>query len=331
MAKTLVTGATGFVGSHVARRLCEQGHRVRVLAREASPLDALHELPVEVVHGDLREIGSLEGAVAGCSAVFHVAADYRLWAPDKQELYRSNVEGTENLLCAARAAGVERVVYTSTVGTLRFTRDGRPSAERDRADWKALAGDYKRSKFLAEQAALRHAREGLEVVIVNPSTPVGEGDRRPTESGKMILDFLNRRMPAYLDTGLNLVDVRDVAEGHLLAYEKGRAGERYILGGENMSLKEIFDLLGRLSGLPSPKLRMPYTVARLAAGMDEWLSGIRRTAPRIPLEGVKMARYKMYVRSDKARQELGYNPGPVEAALQRAVDWYGGHGYVQAG
>ena len=330
MKRVLVTGATGFIGNHVARRLCSEGFSVRALVRPTSPVAALEGLPLETVIGDLTDPRSLRQAVTECAAVFHVAADYRLWARHPDELYRSNVNGTEALLQAAGEIGVERFVYTSTVGTLQFSRNGRVAQETDAAQLSQLAGHYKRSKFLAEQVALRYAREGLPVVVVNPSAPVGEGDRKPTETGKMILDFLNGRMPAYIDTGLNLVDVRDVAEGHLAAMQRGRPGERYILGGRNMSFREILETLGRLTGLPAPRWRMPYSVALCAGAVDTWFAGIRNRPPRVPLEAVRMARYKMYVSSDKAQRELGYRPGPVEPALERAVRWFQGNGYVRS-
>jgi len=319
------------VGHHVACKLSQEGFVVRVLARASSPVALLQGLPVEVVRGDLTDPASLRSAVAGCSAVFHVAADYRLLARQPEELYHSNVEGTEHLLKAARQAGVERVVYTSTVGTLDFSKNGRPATEQDMADPATLAGPYKKSKYQAEQVALRYAREGFPVVIVNPSAPVGEGDRKPTETGKMILDFLNHKMPAYIDTGLNLVDVRDVAEGHLAAFRKGRPGERYILGGRNMSFREILETLARMAQLPAPSIRMPYGVALGAGIVEDWMARILGRAPRIPLEAVKMARHKMYVSSAKAEQELGYRPGPVEPALERAIRWFTENGYVRAG
>jgi len=317
------------VGHHVARQLAEEGYAVRVLARGDSPAKLLDRMPVEIVRGDLTDPQSLRPAVQGCTAVFHVAADYRLWARHPDELYRNNVNGTENLLRAARDAGVERVVYTSTVGTLNFSSNERPATEDDIADSEALAGPYKKSKFMAEQVAIRFAREGYPVVIVNPSAPVGEGDRKPTETGKMILDFLNRRMPAYIDTGLNLVDVRDVARGHLAALRRGRPGERYVLGGRNMSFREILDTLGKISHLPPPAVRMPYAVALAAGWADSWISRVLHRTPRIPLEGVKMARHKMYVSSAKAERELGYRPGPVEPALERAIRWFMENGYVR--
>jgi dihydroflavonol-4-reductase len=327
----LVTGGTGFVGSHVVRRLCQEGFAVRVLARRSSPLQLLDGLPVEIAIGDLLDAESLGKAVAGCEAVFHVAADYRLWARDPQEIYRNNVDGTEQVLAAARAAGVGRVVHTSTVGTIGFHADGTPATEADFPDRAALVGAYKTSKFQAEQAALRYAGEGFPVVVVNPSAPVGEGDRKPTDTGKIIADFVNRKLPAYLDTGLNLVDVRDVAEGHLLAYRHGRPGERYILGGRNMDFKEILDALARITGVQSPWLRMPYSVAWLAGVANGAVAKITGRRPMVPLDGVRIARYKMYVRSDKAERELGYRSGPVEAALERAVEWFREHGYTNIG
>jgi dihydroflavonol-4-reductase len=322
MSVVLVTGGTGFVGSHVARRLCEEGFPVRVLARRSSPLLLVDSLPVEIVRGDLLDPESLRNALAGCEVLFHVAADYRLWARDPQELYRNNVEGTENILSAAKAAGVKHIVYTSTIGTVGFRADGTPATETDFPDHAALVGAYKTSKFQAEQRALRYASDGLPVVIVNPSAPVGEGDRKPTDTGKIIVDFVNRRMPAYLDTGLNLVDVRDVAEGHLLALRHGRPGERYILGGRNMDFKEILDALGRITGIPSPGLRIPYGVAWWAGVVNGAISQVTGRPPMVPLDGVRIARHKMFVSSAKAERDLGYKAGPVEAALQRAVTWF---------
>ena len=327
----LVTGGTGFVGSHVVRRLCQEGFAVRVLARRTSPLQLLDSLPVEVVIGDLLDADSLRKAVAGCEAVFHVAADYRLWARDPREIYRNNVDGTGQVLAASRAAGVSRVVYTSTVGTIGFHADGTPATEADFPDRAALVGAYKISKFQAEQVALRYAGEGFPVVVVNPSAPVGEGDRKPTDTGKIIVDFLNRKLPAYLDTGLNLVDVRDVAEGHLLAFRHGRPGERYILGGRNMDFKEILDALARITGIPSPRLRMPYGVAWCAGVVNGVVAQITGRRPMVPLDGVRIARYKMYVSSEKAERDLGYRAGPVEAALERAVQWFHEQGMTRSG
>jgi dihydroflavonol-4-reductase len=325
----LVTGGTGFVGSHVVRRLCAEGFTVRVLARPTSPLFLLESLPVEVVRGDLLDSESLRNAVTGCETVFHVAADYRLWARDPQELFRNNVEGTERVLAAAREAGVSRVVYTSTVGAVGFHANGTPATEADFPQPAALVGAYKRSKFQAEQVALRFAREGFPVVIVNPSAPVGEGDRKPTDTGKIILDFINRKMPAYLDTGLNLVDVRDVAEGHLLALRRGRPGERNILGSENMGFKEILDALARITGIPAPRLRIPYRVAWFAGAVNLAISQVTGQPPRVPFDGVRIARHKMFVSSAKAANELGYRPAPVAGALGRAVQWFRDQGMAR--
>lgn len=322
MTMILVTGGTGFIGNHIVRRLCAENFPVRILARSTSQLDSLESLPVEVVIGDLSDRESLKPAVKGCQTIFHVAADYRLWARDPQELYRSNVNGTANILAVAFESGVSRVVYTSTVGTIGFPANGAEGTENDFPDPDQLAGHYKRSKFQAEQTALRYAREGYPVVVVNPTAPVGERDRKPTDTGKIILDFLNRKMPAYIDTGLNLVDVRDVAEGHLAAMARGRPGERYILGGRNMSFKEILNALAEITGIPAPSVRLPYGFALCAGATDTCLALLTRKPPRIPLEGVKMARHKMYVSSAKAEQELGYRAGRVENALERAVEWF---------
>lgn len=326
MDRVLVTGGTGFIGSHIVGRLCEENFSVRVLARPASPLDCLKSLAVEIVTGDLTNKDSLEHAVQGCQVVFHVAADYRLWAAHPEELYRNNVDGTTNLLAAAFGHGVERFIYTSTVGTIGFPKNGSQGAEENFPDPAELAGHYKRSKFQAEQVALRYAREGHPVVVVNPTAPVGEGDRKPTDTGKIILDFLNRKMPAYIDTGLNLVDVRDVAEGHLAAMRRGRPGERYILGGRNMTFKEILSALAEITGIPAPTIRLPYAVALCAAAVDSFWARFTGTPPRAPLEGVRMARHKMWVSSAKAERELGYCSHSVETALKRAVEWFRNHG-----
>ena len=318
----LVTGATGFIGGHVARLLAARGAQLRVLVRPQSRLDNLEGLKAERVQGDLRDPRSLETAVRGCDTVFHVAADYRLWAPDPRELYESNVQGTANLLTAAAEAGMKRVVYTSTVGTIRPPAPGHLSDESAPVSLRDMAGDYKRSKFLAEQTAMQFAARGLPVVIVNPTAPVGEADVKPTPTGKIILDFLLGRMPAYIDTGVNVVDVRAVAEGHLLAAERGRVGERYILGDRNMTLREILETLARLTGRPAPRFRIPYAVAYGFAVFDTFLSRRTGRPPTAPLDAVKMARYKMFVTSAKAQRELGYRPGSAEEALERAVRWF---------
>jgi dihydroflavonol-4-reductase len=315
--KALVTGASGFLGWHVARVLLERGYSVRALIREGSRVDGLD---VERVTGDLRDPESLARAVSGCRLVFHVAADYRLWAKDPGDLYRSNVDGTRHLLDAARNAGVERIVYTSTVGCIGIPH-GALGTEDTPVSLDDMAGHYKRSKFLAEQAALEFARDGLPVVIVNPTAPIGDHDVKPTPTGKIVLDFLNGDMPAFIDTGLNVVDVRDTAEGHLLACERGRAGERYILGSENLTLAQILEKLAAITGRKAPSVRLPYAVAYLAGAASTAWAEITGNPPRVPLEGVRMARKKMWVSHAKAGRELGFRPGPAETALRRAVEW----------
>lgn len=326
----LVTGGTGFVGSHVVRRLVAEGIPVRVLARRHSSTRALEGLPVELVYGDLRQPETLPSAVAGCRWLFHVAADYRLWCRDPRELYRTNVDGTAALLAAARqAGGVERIVYTSSVGALGLNQDGRPANEETPVTLAEMVGHYKRSKYLAEQEALRAAREGAPLVLVHPSTPVGPGDWKPTRTGQMIVDFLNGRMPAYVDTGLNLIAVEDVAEGHWLAATRGRVGERYILGCRNLTLREILQMLAKITGRPAPRWRMPLPLALFLGHLDQWVEGgLLRREPKIPLEGVRMARKKMFFDAEKAVRELGLPQSPVEDALARAVAWYREHGYV---
>jgi dihydroflavonol-4-reductase len=318
MKPVLVTGASGFLGWHVARVLIERGYSVRALVRPGSRVDALE---VETVTGDLRDAASLERAVSGCGLVFHVAADYRLWARDPGELYRSNVDGTRNLLQAAERAGVERVVYTSTVGCIGIPHGG-IGDETTPVTLADMAGNYKRSKFLAEQVALEFARRGFPVVIVNPTAPIGDHDVKPTPTGKIVVDFLKGDMPAFIDTGLNVVDVRDTAEGHLLACQSGRAGERYILGSENMTLAQILQELARITGRKAPTMRLPYAVAYAAGVCSTAWAGITGTPPRVPLDAVRMARKKMWVTHEKARRELGFAPGPARQALARAVEWF---------
>src|SRR6202167_5237379 len=326
---TLVTGATGFVGSHVARQLVSSGENVRVLVRPTSNFKLLEDLRVERAEGDLQDAGSIERAMRGVRRVFHVAADYRLWTQHPEELYESNVEGTRRLIAAAERAGVERIVYTSTVATMAMPQHGAALPnEATAARLEEMIGHYKRSKFLAEQVALDAAKAGAPVVIVNPTAPVGPGDWKPTPTGRIILDFLLGKMPAYVDTGLNVVAVEDVAAGHLLAAEKGRIGERYILGARNMTLKEILDALSAITGRPSPRMRLPHAIALVAGYADEFYSRLAGREPQIPVEGVKMSRHKMFVESDKAQRELGYKPGKVEAALERAVRWYEEQGYI---
>jgi dihydroflavonol-4-reductase len=321
---TLVTGATGFVGWHVARKLVERGDRVRVLVRDAGRLKGLDG--VEAVQGDLRDPESLARAVEGCGVVYHVAADYRLWTRDPEEMYRSNVEGTRNLFEAARRSGIERVVYTSTVGCVGIPKEG-IGDEQTPVGIEDMQGPYKRSKFLAEKVALEFAGDGFPVVIVNPTAPVGDHDFKPTPTGKMLVDFVRGAMPAFLDTGLNVVDVRDVADGHLAACERGRVGERYILGSENLTLQSIFGTLAKAVGRPAPRMRIPYAVAYAAGVVSTAWAGVTGKEPLAPLDGVKMARKKMWVRQDKAERDLGYAPGPAAGALKRAVDWFRANGY----
>jgi dihydroflavonol-4-reductase len=287
------------------------------------------ELPVEIVAGDVTDPASLSRAMAGARRVFHCAADYRLSARHPREIYAANVGGTENVLAAAAEVGAERVVYTSSVGALGLNRDGRPGNEDTPVEPRSLIGHYKKSKHQAECVALKWAEKGLPVVIVNPSTPVGEMDIKPTPTGQMIVDFVNRRMPAYVETGLNLVDVRDVAEGHALAAEKGRIGEKYILGNRDMTLKEIFDALSRLTGIPSPGIRLPHWVPLAAAAVDTYASRLMGREPRVPLEGVRLSRHRMFFDAGKAVRELGLPQTPVEEALARAVAWFRENGYVR--
>ena len=324
MKPTLVTGATGFVGWHVARKLLERGEKVRALVRDPARLKELED--VEPVRGDLRDSASLEKAVEGCSVVYHVAADYRLWMRDPQEMFRSNVDGTRNLLEAAQRSGIERVVYTSTVGCIGIPKDG-IGDEQTPVAIEDMKGPYKRSKFLAERVALEFAGEGFPVVIVNPTAPVGDHDFKPTPTGKMLVDFVRGAMPAFLDTGLNVVDVKDVAAGHLAACERGKAGERYILGAENLTLERIFGMLAQALGRSAPKIRIPYAVAYAAGVVSTAWAGVTGKEPLAPLDGVKMARKKMWVRQDKAVRELGYAPGSAGKALERAVEWFRANGY----
>jgi dihydroflavonol-4-reductase len=339
--KAFVTGATGFLGSHVASALAEQGAELRLLVRPTSNLKNLEGLlssgrNAETATGDLRDAASLEKAMSGCDTVFHVAADYRLWVRDPEEMYRSNVEGTRAILEAARKNGVRRVVYTSSVATMGFSSNGRPPGQfgqpADEDSPVSLAdmiGPYKRSKFMAEQVALEAGRSGMHVVTVNPTTPVGEQDVKPTPTGRIVLDFLKRKFPAYVETGLNLVDVRECARGHVAALEKGKSGERYILGGENLTLKQLLDTLGKISGLPSPTVKLPYFFALAAGVVDETITGrLLHREPRATVDAVRMGKKKMFASSGKAERELGWNIVPVESALRRAVQWFRDNGYV---
>jgi dihydroflavonol-4-reductase len=327
---TLVTGATGFLGSHVARQLVARGDAVRVLARPTSDLRALGGLAVERVTGDLRDAASLDRALDGVSCVFHVAADYRLWARNPQEIYESNVTGTRNLLEAARVAGVKRFVYTSTVATIAVPTHGALPNEHSETTLEQMIGDYKRSKFLAEQEVLRAVDRGVPAVIASPTTPVGPGDWKPTPTGKIIVDFLNGRMPGYVDTGLNFVPVEDAAAGHLLVAESGRIGERYLLGGENLTLREMLEMLSRASGLRAPRLRLPHAVAYVAACATTAFARLTGGEPSIPIDSVRIARHLMFVDCSRAPRELGFSAGSVAAALERAVRWYETSGYVAA-
>src|SRR5271163_3410216 len=327
--KAFVTGATGFLGSHVARALADQGADLRLLVRPTSNLRNLEGLKAETATGDLRDAASLEKAMSGCDTVFHVAADYRLWVRDPEEMYRSNVDGTRALLEAARKNGVRRIVYTSSVATMGFTSNGNPADEDSPVSIASMIGPYKRSKFMAEQIALEAGRSGMHVVTVNPTTPVGEQDVKPTPTGRIVVDFLKKKFPAYVETGLNLVDVRECALGHIAALEKGRSGERYILGGEDLTLKQILDKLGAISGLPSPKIKLPYFVAYLAGAVDEAVSGrLLGREPRVTVDTVRMGKKKMWAYSDKAARELGWKTIPADAALRRAVEWFRANGYA---
>ena len=320
--RSLVTGGNGFVGCHVVRALLARGDRVRVLVRERADLSALTGLDVEAIRGDLRYFDSVERAVKGCEEVYHVAADYRLWLTDPAPMYESNVGGTRHVLRAAAAAGVSRIVYTSTVGALGIPHGG-VGREDTPSSLAEMTGHYKRSKFMAEQAAIEAARGGVPVVIVNPSTPIGALDFKPTPTGRIIVDFLNRRMPAYVETGLNLVDVEDVARGHLLAAERGRIGEKYILGGENFTLRDFLGRLAEISGLPAPVLRIPYAVAfGYALGAEAFARTITHRAPRASLTEVRMSKKRMFFDSSKARAELDYEPRPVDAALSSAIEFF---------
>jgi dihydroflavonol-4-reductase len=327
---TLVTGAAGFLGSHVARQLVARGDDVRVLVRASSSNRAISDLSLEYVTGDLRDAGSLERAMNGVQRVFHVAADYRLWTKNPQEIYDSNVGGTKNLLAAAKHAGVGQLIYTSTVATIAVDRPELPN-EFTETKLEEMIGHYKRSKWMAEQEVLKAAKEGFPAIVAMPTTPVGPWDWKPTPTGKIILDFLNGKMPGYVETGLNFVGVEECAAGHLLASEKGKIGERYLLGAENLTLKEVLDTLAKITGLRAPGMKIPHGVALGVAYVESAFSRLMGKEPGIPVEGVKIARHKMFVDASRARRELGFQPGPVAAALERAVRWYQANGYVRAG
>ncbi len=327
--KTFVTGATGFIGASIVRELLKDGREVRALVRKGSDRSNLTGLDVEFWQGDLCDPASLKQGLDGCDVLYHAAADYRLWTREPADMYRVNVAGTAAILEAALEAGLSRVVYTSSVGTLGNAGDGTPGSETIPVSLSDMVGHYKKSKFLAEREAEKLAARGLPLVIVNPSTPVGPLDIKPTPTGKIIVDFLNRKMPAYLDTGLNMIAVEDCARGHVLAEKKGRIGEKYILGGDNLTMREIFTLLADITGLKAPAVRLPYVPVLLAAYINDGLSRITGKEPLIPLAGVQMAAKFMFFDSSRAVRELGLPRTPVKEALQRAVDWFRLNGYAR--
>jgi dihydroflavonol-4-reductase len=326
--RALVTGATGFVGSAVARALTAAGWQVRALVRAGSDRRNLHGLSVEIASGDITDRSSLAAALDACDALFHVAADYRLWTPDPQLLYRTNVDGTRNILEAARRAKVPRIVYTSSVATVGLPADGLPGSEDTPVTLADMIGHYKRSKFLAEELVRGEARTGAPVVIVNPSTPVGPGDLKPTPTGQMVVDAARGRMPAYVDTGLNIVHVDDVAAGHLKAFERGRIGERYILGGEDLTLREILTAITRVAGRRPPRIRLPHAAILPLAFLSEGFARLTGRPTRVTVESVRMARHRMYFTSDKAVRELGYRWRSPEAAFEDAIKWYRAQGML---
>ncbi len=324
---TLVTGASGFLGSHVTRQIVARGETVRVLLRASSNNRAIADLPLEYVTGDLRDPASLARALSGVQRVFHVAADYRLWAKRKQDIYDSNVGGTKNLLDAAKRAGISQFIYTSTVATIAVDRPEHPTEFTD-AKLEEMVGHYKRSKWQAERDVLDAAKQGFPAIVAMPTTPVGPWDWKPTPTGKIILDFLNGKMPGYVETGLNFVGVEECAAGHLLISEKGKVGERYLLGSENLTLKEMLDTLAKITGMSAPKLKIPHGLALGVAYASTAFSRLLGREPGIPVEGVKIAQHMMFVNATRAQKELGFKPGSVAAALERAVRWYADNGYV---
>jgi dihydroflavonol-4-reductase len=327
--KIFLTGATGFIGHHVARALAAEGAQLRLLVRKTSNLNNLEGTTGETYVGDLSEPESLKPALVGCDAVVHVAADYRLWIPDPAAMYKANVDGARELLRMAREARVKRFVYTSSVATMHFRRDGLVINEDTPVTLDDMVGHYKRSKFLAEQEAIKAAQGGQRVIILNPTTPIGPNDAKPTPTGRIFVDFLNGKFPAYMDTGLNLVDVSEVARTHVLALTKGQFGHRYILGGENLTLKQILDKMAAITGLKSPTVKIPFAVAATYAFFEEWITGrIRGREPRATLEEVRMGRKKMYASSAHAQQELGFRILPVNPAMKAAIEWFRTHGYA---
>jgi len=331
LIKVLVTGATGFIGFHVAKHLIEKGFHVKALVRDESSAPALKILGVVPVKGDIRDFDACREALKDCRHLYHIAADYRLWVPDPSVMYAINVQGTKNIMRAALMYAVEKVVYTSTVGVLATSEDGRLSNEESSSDIRKMIGHYKRSKFLAEGEVRRYIEQGLPAVIVNPSTPIGPFDRKPTPTGKIIVDFMNGRIPAYVDTGLNFVDVEDVAAGHALAAQQGAVGQRYILGNRNITLKEFFAILARMTGKKAPSVRLPYLPVLMAAYVNEALSTwITGKQPIIPLTGVKMANTYMFFDCTKAIKELNLPQSPVEGAIEKAIRWFELNGYIRA-
>lgn len=329
--KVFVTGATGFVGHHVAKELAAEGAQLRLLTRKSSNLSNLEGIQGDTHVGDLSQPESLKPALEGCDAVVHVAADYRLWIPDPAAMYRANVDGTRELLRMAREAGVQRFVYTSSVATMHFRTDGMVINEDTPVSIADMVGHYKRSKFMAEQVAIEAAKAGQQVIILNPTTPIGPNDRKPTPTGRIFVDFLNGKFPAYVDTGLNLVDVSEVARTHVKALVKGTPGRRYILGGENLTLKQILDKMSAITGIPSPTVKIPFEVAATYAFFEEWITGrIRGKEPRATLEEVRMGRKKMFASSARAEQELGFRIVPVYPAMRAAIEWFRANGHAPA-
>lgn len=327
--KIFVTGATGFVGHHVANALAEQGAELRLLVRKSSKLSNLEGIDGDTIVGDLAKPDSYASALRGCDAVMHVAADYRLWIRDPETMYRANVDGTRDLLKVAREFGVRRVVYTSSVATMAFRTDGIVVNEDTPVTLNDMVGHYKRSKFLAEQQAIAAAQDGQQVIILNPTTPIGSNDSKPTPTGRIFVDFLNRKFPAYVDTGLNLVDVSEVARTHVAALKAGEPGRRYILGGENLTLKQILDKMSAITGIPSPTTKIPFAIAAAYAFFEEQITGkIRGKEPRATLEEVRMGRKKMFASSARAQQELGFRILPVYPAMRAAIEWFRANGYA---
>ena len=327
--KVFLTGSTGFVGSHVARAYAAEGAELRLLTRATSNRAAIEGLSADLVVGDLRKPDLLRTALRGCDALVHVAADYRLWVRDPKEMYAANVDGTRELLKLAREEGVAKVVYTSSVATMGFKTDGSIVDESTPVSLNDMIGPYKRSKFMAEQEAIAAAKAGQHVMILNPTTPIGPGDAKPTPTGRIVVDFLNRKFPAYVDTGLNLVDVREVARMHVVALDRGTPGDRYILGGENLTLKQILDRMSAITGLPSPKRKVPHAVAMTFAFFDEMITGrMLGREPRATVEAVRMGKKFMFASSAKAERELGFKAVPIYNALRSSIEWFIARGYA---